>query len=81
VSRPGVSVEAVKPADDGGGTIVRVCEVHGSRQQEVLTLHRPFSDVALVDLLERPLDTVDYSGRSVTLSLRPFELVTLRFRP
>jgi hypothetical protein len=58
-----------------------VCEVHGSRQPEVLKLHRPFSDVALVDLLERPLDTVDYSSRSGTLSLRPFELQTLRFRP
>ena len=81
VDRAGVSVEAVKAADDGDGKIVRLCEVHGSRRRARVTLHRPFSDVSRVDLLERRLSSMDYEGRTVTLTLRPFELVTLRFRP
>jgi alpha-mannosidase len=80
IDRPGVSVEAVKPADDGQGTILRVCEVHGSRGPATVTMHRPFRSVERTDLLERPLGPVDHDGRSVRLPLRPFELVTLRFR-
>jgi alpha-mannosidase len=79
VDRPGVSVEALKPADDGTGTVLRVCEVHGSRHPATITLHRPFVAVERTDALERPLGPVDHDGNRVTLDLRPFELVTLRF--
>jgi hypothetical protein len=37
------------------------------------------SGALVVDLLERPLDSDDWNGRS--LRLRPFQIVTLRFRP
>jgi alpha-mannosidase len=80
VDRPGVSVEAVKPADEGEATIVRICEVHGSRGPVTLSLHRPFEAVERTELLERPQSTVDHDGPAVRLQLRPFELVTLRFR-
>jgi alpha-mannosidase len=85
VDRPGVGVEAVKEADDGDGLIVRLCELHGSRGPVTVTLGREHGAVGRVDILERPLDdpcpveTLD--GGSVRLQLRPFELVTLRFRP
>ena len=79
VDRAGVSVEAVKPAADGTGTVVRLCEVHGSRRPATVTLHQPFDFVERTDLLERPTGIVDHVGPSVRLGLRPFELVTLRF--
>jgi alpha-mannosidase len=77
--RAGVSVEALKPADDGRGVVVRVCEVHGSRGPVAVTLHRPFTAVERTDVLERSLGSVDHDGRAARLDLRPFELVTLRF--
>lgn len=79
LDRAGVSVEAVKPADDGDGTVVRICEVHGSRRPVTVTLHRPFDHVERTDVLERAVGPVEHEGRSVRLALRPFELVTLRF--
>ena len=71
---------ALKPADDGQGTILRICEVHGSRRPVTLTIERPFDAVERTDSLERTLGPVDHEGRRVRLPLRPFELVTLRFR-
>lgn len=79
VDRPGVSVEAVKWADRRDGVIVRLCDVSGGRGPVRVTLHRPFDRVHRTDLLERDLAEVDHDGRSVGLSLQPFELVTLRF--
>ena len=87
LDRRGVSIEAVKWADDGDGVIVRLCEVHGSRGPLEVTVGFGFGSVETVDLLERPLapddprrKPVTGEGGAVRLSLRPFELVTLRFR-
>ncbi|MFD7227860.1 alpha-mannosidase [Streptomyces sp. NPDC059881] len=78
---PAVLVEAVKLADDGSGdVVVRLYESLGGRATTVVrTGFRPAGAV-LTDLLERPLagpaPAVDETG--VTLSLRPFQIVTLR---
>jgi alpha-mannosidase len=79
VDRPGVSVEAVKWADRSTGVVVRLCEVWGWRAPARITLHRPFAAVTRTDLLERDETDLPHEGRSVTVPLRPFELVTLRF--
>lgn len=75
LDREGVSVEAVKPAYDGGGVVVRICEVRGSRGPVSVEVCRPWSKVQRTDLLERPVETL----AAPTVSLRPFELVTLLF--
>ena len=88
-SSPAVVLSAVKLADDGSGDlVVRVYEAVGSRATTVLTLDLPLpSGAALVpvDLLERPLaeaapltlDPVD-GGATAELTLRPFQMATLR---
>ncbi len=81
VDRPGVSIEAVKWADRTDGVVVRLCEVWGRRQPATVTAGFPFSSVSRTDLLERDLEPVECRGPSVTIPLRPFELVTLRFAP
>ncbi|MGW1286514.1 alpha-mannosidase [Streptomyces sp. NPDC001118] len=77
-----VVVTAVKLADDGSGdVVVRFHEAQGGRARATLTASFEVSDVTVTDLLERPLpDAVERAGNSVALRLRPFELVTLRFR-
>ncbi|MGW1051233.1 alpha-mannosidase [Streptomyces sp. NPDC002521] len=77
-----VVVTAVKLADDGSGdVVVRFHEAQGGRARATLTASFEVSDVTVTDLLERPLpDAVERAGTSVALRLRPFELVTLRFR-
>ncbi|KAB8193270.1 alpha-mannosidase [Nonomuraea phyllanthi] len=71
-----VVVTAVKLADDGSGdVIVRFHESRGGRARATLTPGFPVAGVVATDLLERPT-----GEGSLTVSLRPFQLVTLRLK-
>jgi alpha-mannosidase len=78
------SIEAVKLADDrSGDVVVRVYESLGGRADTRLRTAFPVARVEVVDLLERAIDAdapaVADDG-SVRLSLRPFQVLTLRLR-
>ncbi|MFI6927959.1 alpha-mannosidase [Nonomuraea spiralis] len=74
-----VVITAVKLADDGSGdVVVRFHESRGGRAAATLTAGFPVSSVTVTDLLERPLAEPERPGRSIRVTLRPFELVTLR---
>ena len=78
----GVLVSAVKLADDGSGdVVVRVYEALGARARARLELGFDAATVVLTDLLERPLpDTApELAGDGLDLTLRPFQILTLRF--
>ncbi|MFG3437317.1 alpha-mannosidase [Nonomuraea sp. NPDC047897] len=80
-----VVVTAVKLADDGSGdVVVRFHESRGGRARARVSPGFAATGVVVTDLLERPLagatapEPAPADG-AVTVSLRPFELVTLRF--
>ena len=79
----GLVIEAVKLAEDGSGdVIVRIYESLGQRTTGPLTANFPVTEVHATDLLERPIETPGVAPAGVggvTLALRPFQLVTLRF--
>ena len=83
VDDPAVVVEAVKLAEDqSGDVVVRLYEARGAKAWAVVTPGFAFESVAETDLLERDVDQtaiVDAEG-ALALSVRPFQLVTLRFR-
>ena len=80
VDDPAVVVEAVKLAEDGSGdVVVRLYEALGSRASARITPTFDHASVTETDLLERPLPApVALEGDR--LRLRPFQIVTLRFR-
>ncbi|MFF1359734.1 alpha-mannosidase [Streptomyces sp. NPDC058297] len=84
VDSDAVVVTAVKLADDGSGdVVVRFHESRGGRVRAALTAGFEVAAATATDLLERPLaDAADpvREGDRITLSLRPFELVTLRLK-
>ncbi len=94
VSSPAIVVEAVKLAEDrSGDVIVRLYEAHGGQARGELRTGFDWAEVSETDLLERAIDARAVSaaeegadaagaaaGGSVALALRPFQLVTLRFR-
>jgi alpha-mannosidase len=87
VDRDPVVVESVKLADDrSGAVVVRLYEALGRRARSRVTAGFPVASAVGVDLLERPLPDghavfkVSDDG-SVLLSLRPFQIVTLRMVP
>ncbi|MEY9891716.1 alpha-mannosidase [Catenulispora sp. MAP5-51] len=84
IDNDAVTASAVKLADDGSGDVVlRVYESHGGRASAGITPNFGFSGFEICDLLERPITregvTVVSDNDGLRLSLRPFQLVTLRF--
>ncbi|MFJ5260295.1 alpha-mannosidase [Streptomyces sp. NPDC088387] len=79
VTGEGVTVEAVKLADDtSGDVVVRLYESRGGRATGTLRTGFPLAGAELTDLLERPLGPVARDGDTVGVTLRPFEVQTLR---
>jgi alpha-mannosidase len=81
VDNPALVIEAVKLAEDGSGdVIVRLYESLGRRSAGRLTANFGTTGIQTVDLLERPVEgTGVVAGTdSAELTLRPFQLVTLR---
>ena len=80
VDDPAVVVEAVKLAEDeSGDVVVRLYEALGTRASARITPTFDHASVTETDLVEVPLpDPVALDGDR--LRLRPFQIVTLRFR-
>jgi alpha-mannosidase len=83
----GVEVSAVKLADDAtGDVIVRLAEMCGDRREVRLTVAKQVSIVEVVDVFEEPtgellpLAPSMVPGQAATMTLRPFQLVTIRIR-
>ena len=77
-----VVVSALKLAEDASGDVVVRCyEAHGGRAAALLTPGFEFAgEVEVCDLLERRIDVAEIEDGAVKLRLRPFQLVTLRFK-
>ncbi len=61
--------------------IVRLYEAHGTRAAARITAGFEHAGVVETDLLERPLaEPVALSADGTRLRLRPFRIVTLRYR-
>ncbi|MDX6284212.1 MAG: alpha-mannosidase [Kribbellaceae bacterium] len=76
-----VIVEAVKLADDqSGDVVVRLYESSGGRGRAKLTTGFAAASVTEVDLLERHLADHELKDGGVAFELRPFQILTLRFK-
>lgn len=82
VNNPALVIEAVKLAQDGSGdVVVRLYESLGERSAGTLTANFPMKGAVPTDLLERPTDApgIVPADNGAQLTLRPFQLVTMRF--
>ena len=78
---PGVEVGAIKLADDDSGDlIVRLHEAVGDRTQIVLAARHRIGAAWFCDLMEDPQRGEEVGDGVVSVTLRPFQLVTLRLR-
>jgi alpha-mannosidase len=75
----GVQISSVKQSDDGSGDlIVRLYEACGDRATVTVRTARPIRGALRCNLLEEATDGVECSDGIVSLTMQPFELVTLR---
>jgi alpha-mannosidase len=82
VDVPNVVIEAVKPAEDGSGDcIVRLYEAKHAATACVLSTSLPVAKAALATMLEAPMKALPVRKGSMALTLKPFEIVTVRLTP
>ena len=80
-SAVGVEVDAVKLADDDSGDlIVRIHEAVGNRTRLTVATTGRIAEAWRCNLLEEPHSGEEVGDGVVTLTLRPFQIVTLRLR-
>jgi alpha-mannosidase len=81
VAGDGVFIESIKRAERSDDVIVRLYEAWGRRTSVTVETALPVEQVQRTDLLEREVDApFTFDGGTVGLDLRPFELVTLRYK-
>ena len=78
---PGIMIDTVKRPEEGPGVVVRLYEAFGGHRSTRVRCVLPFSRAVRTDLLEREREELPVAGEHVLLSLRPFELVTLKLLP
>ena len=78
VDAPNVIVEAVKKAEDGEGTVIRLYEAFNRRTRVKLTLGSPVKKAFLCNMLEEREEELPVKGNEIFLELKPFEICTLR---
>jgi len=69
---------ALKQAHDRDGLVLRLYEPHGIGGRSVLTFSRDVRSATAVTLLEEDADSpLEHEGRTVTLRVRPFEVISI----
>ena len=81
VDRPNIVIETVKPAEDGNGIVVRLYESQRRRGPVTLTAGFEIAEAWHTNLLEENETALEPSGNSVELSVRPYQIITLRLVP
>jgi len=80
-NRPNIVVETIKRAEDGNDLIVRFYESQRQRGPVTLTTSFELARAWRASLLEENQATLETNGNQVTLSVQPYEIVTLRLVP
>ncbi len=80
VSSEAVKLEAVKPAEDGDGVVVRLYETLGSEVETELRVPAIFTEAIATNLLEEGDQALTLDGGRIVLRFAPFEIRTIRLR-
>lgn len=73
-----IIIDAVKAAQDGNGTIIRVYQSRRVRGQRALTINLPFTKVYECNLMEDENTPIEFNGNTITFNVTPFEVKTFR---
>ena len=76
-----IMVEAVKEAEDSSDTVIRLYEFENRRTRLELQLGQRAGRVWLANLMEEPEQLLTENADHVTVTVEPFEIVTLRVEP
>lgn len=73
-----VILDTVKPSEDGRGTIIRLYESSGGREQVSIGWPQPVSGIFLSNALEAELENLEAAEGRIELQFAPFEIKTIK---
>ena len=76
---PNVILETAKKAEADNGLIVRLYDSFDMRCTAAVTVAEGFTTAYLCDMMENELQQLPFDGRSVTVPVKNFEIITLKF--
>jgi alpha-mannosidase len=75
-----VMISAIKKAELDNGVILRLYETIGKKENVSIKFFKDYRDVFQVDLLEQEEKKLDLKSKKNILNLKPYEIVTLKFK-
>ena len=75
----GAVIEAIKPAENRSGTVVRLYECFGGRRTVKLKPGFAFKYADVVNILEEPSERLPVKDNAVELMLKPYQILSIRF--
>ncbi len=81
IDAPNIVVTTIKPSEDGEGIAVRLWETIGKETKVTIKLpHLRIEEAYLTNLVEERLKPIETAGNTVTLTMGPFEIETLKLK-
>jgi alpha-mannosidase len=81
VDADNVIVEAIKPAEDGDGVIIRLYEAEGTWSSVTVQFNEVFQKAYETNMLEDITEELPLAGLKLLLQFKPFEIKTIKLRP
>lgn len=81
IDRSNMVIETVKQAEDGQGVIVRLYENQRQRGTATLQAGFPLTGAWRTNLLEENQVALDVADNTVTFTIKPYQIITLRLIP
>ncbi len=75
-----IIIETVKLAEDSDSCIVRLFESMNRQTTVTLQFGFPVNQVQTADMLENPMEELTAEQNAVTLTVKPFEIITLKIQ-
>ena len=75
-----VILETAKKAEYSDDLVVRLYEAHCSRGNATVQVAEGFREAWLCDMMENELEKLDFANNCVTIPVKHFEIVTLKFK-
>jgi alpha-mannosidase len=75
-----VIIDTIKPAEDGKGFVVRLYESSGAATRAKLRFGAKVTKLRMSNTLEDDGAAVPVNANTATITLRPFQIATLRAR-
>jgi len=77
-NKANIFTDIVKKAEDSDATIVRLYDAYNMTSKPTLSFAFPVTKAEICDLLENTIAEVEVVNNTVTLPVKPFEIVTLK---